>query len=121
MSVNGALSRDEPITASQRSEVDELSRELPRVAPIEGLPEADHLDDRVAVVNAVCPFTVGVGQDCIEWVPDGKPPSADERFSWLWLLRPELGRRIEGATKNATLQRLIGDYERAYRGSSIGG
>jgi len=75
------------------------------------IADGGRLDDRISVANAICPFTIGVDQGSLAWVPDNDPPSKDERLVWVWVIRPDLGWYVRWSTADVHLRRAIDEYE----------
>jgi|GEM_PF-452865 len=94
----------------QKPDLDALLMNAPTRVSWTDIPEFNMLDERIGIANGLVPFTVGVNEGYLSWVPDNVPPTMLESLTWLWVIRPDLSHEIAAKTSNEDLRDAIFGY-----------
>ena len=91
-------------------------RQLINSTPIEvkfsDIVEFDNFDERISAISVLYSNTIGVCDGYVEFCPDNVPPLIEEKISWIWAIRPDLGNEILKQELSNDLKLLIESYQK---------
>ncbi len=95
-----------------KTELEQILESLPNEVKFEEITEFEKLDERISAVGVLYANTIGVCEGFIEFCPDNEPPLLEEKLSWIWTIKPNLGIDIQKQNVSENLKMLITSYQK---------
>ncbi len=90
----------------------QLIDSIPNEVKFSDIVEFDKLDERVSAIGVLYSNILGVCDGYIEFCPDNEPPLFEEKMSWIWVIKPDLGNEILKQDLSNDLKLLIESYQK---------
>lgn len=71
-------------------ELEQLLSDTPLTVAFNEFDSPDDIDLRRSCVDVLFVNIIGINSDTAGWLPNDDPPDPNERFAWLWFIRPDL-------------------------------